>query len=131
MSGEIKINRNKGYLFAIISALAMSNVYIFSKAALKEVTLPQFGFYWFGVALILLSSAIIVRKDYKVFKTMDANAFKTLLIIGVADVFSTSLFFMTIKTIENPAIVSFLGNMKPIFVITLGFLILKETFKGI
>ena len=131
MSGELTTNRNKGYLFAIISALAMSNVYIFSKAALQEVTLPQFGFYWFGVALILLSSAIIVRKDYKVFKTMDARAFKILLIIGIVDVFSTFLFFMTIKTIENPAIVSFLGNMKPIFVITLGFLILKETFKGI
>jgi drug/metabolite transporter (DMT)-like permease len=131
MSGDIKTNRNKGYLFAIMSALAMSNVYIFSKAALQEVALPQFGFYWFGIAIVLLSIAIIIRKDYKILATIDASGYKTLLIIGLADIVSTSLFFMTIKTVDNPAIVSFLGNMKPIFVISLGFLILKESFKGI
>ena len=114
-----------------MSALAMSNVYIFSKAALREVTLPQFGFYWFGIAIILLSLAIFIRKDYKVLATLDSSSFKTLLIIGLTDVVSTTLFFLTIKTIDNPAIVSFLGNMKPIFVISLGFIILKETFKGV
>ncbi|MCK5907469.1 MAG: DMT family transporter [Flavobacteriales bacterium] len=127
----METNRRKGYLFAILSTLAMSNVYIFSKAALKEVSLPQFGFYWFGVALILLITVIIIRKDYKVLKTLDGKAFRVLLTIGVIDIFSTSLFFLTIKTIDNPAIVSFLGNMKPIFVISLGFLILNERFKGI
>jgi len=114
-----------------MSALAMSNVYIFSKAALQEVTLPQFGFYWFGIAIVLLSIAIFIRKDYKVLVNLDAKSYKTLLIIGLVDIVSTSLFFLTIKTIDNPAIVSFLGNMKPIFVISLGFLILKESFKGI
>jgi drug/metabolite transporter (DMT)-like permease len=109
----------------------MSNVYIFSKAALKEVSLPQFGFYWFGIALVLLISAIIIRGDYKILKTLDAKSYKVLLVIAMIDIFSTSLFFLTIKTIDNPAIVSFLGNMKPIFVISLGFLILKEKFKGI
>ncbi len=128
---KLKTNRNKGYLFAILSALAMSNVYIFSKAALQEVTLPQFGFYWFGIAVILLSIAIIIRKDYKVLSTLEASGYKTLLIIGLVDIISTSLFFLTIKTIDNPAIVSFLGNLKPIFVISLGFIILKESFKGI
>ena len=128
---KLETNRRKGYLFAIMSTLAMSNVYIFSKAALKEVSLPQFGFYWFGVALILLITAIIIRKDYKVLKTLDGRAIRILLIIGLIDIFSTSLFFLTIKTIDNPAIVSFLGNMKPIFVISLGFMILHERFKGI
>lgn len=47
------------------------------------------------------------------------------------DTFSASLFFLTIKTIDNPVIVSFLGNLKPIFVISLGFIILKERFKGV
>ena len=109
----------------------MSNVYIFSKAALKEVSLPQFGFYWFGIAVVLLSIAIIIRKDYKVLSTLGARGYKILLVIGLVDIVSTSLFFLTIKTVENPAIVSFLGNLKPIFVIFFGFLILKERFKGI
>ena len=37
----------KGYFFAFLAVLAMSNVYIFSKAALSEASLPVFGFYWF------------------------------------------------------------------------------------
>ena len=114
-----------------MSALAMSNVYIFSKAALQELTLPQFGVYWFGIALVLLSIAIIIRKDYKIFKSLTVRDFRVLLTIGFIDIITTTLFFLTIKTIDNPAIVSFLGNMKPIFVIILGFLILKESFKGI
>ena len=114
-----------------MSTLAMSNVYIFSKSALKEVSLAQFGFYWFGIAIILLVSAIIIRKDYKVISTLTSKSYKTLLVIGLIEIISTSFFFLSIKTIENPAIVSFLGNMKPIFVISLGFIILNERFKGI
>ena len=33
----------KGYFFALIYVLALSNVYIFSKAALQEVHIAQFG----------------------------------------------------------------------------------------
>ena len=127
----METSRNKGYLFAVISALAMSNVYIFSKSALKEISLSQFGVYWFGVAIILLFTAIIVRKDYKVLSTIGSKGYRVLLIIGFFEIISTTLFFLTIKTIDNPAIVSFLGNLKPIFVILFGFIILNERFKGI
>ena len=127
----MEINRNKGYLFAFLSALAMSNVYIFSKATLKEIALPQFGFYWFGIALILLFSAILFRGDFKFIKKLDAKSIKVLLTIGFVDVISTSLFFLSIKAVDNPAIVSFLGNIKPMFVIFLGFIFLNERFKGI
>jgi len=118
-------------MFAFMSTLAMSNVYIFSKSALKEVSLAQFGFYWFGIAIILLSGLIFFRGDQKVISKLTPKAYKILLAIGILEIFSTSLFFLAIKTIENPAIVSFLGNMKPIIVITLGFFILHERFKGI
>ncbi len=42
----------KGYAFAFIATVAMANVYVFSKAALNELNLFQFGFYWFGLAII-------------------------------------------------------------------------------
>ena len=41
----------KGILIALGAALAVSNVYIFSKAALRSVHIAQFGFYWFGLEL--------------------------------------------------------------------------------
>ncbi len=44
----------KGYLLALLSVVAISNVYIFSKVALKEVSLPQFGVYWFGLGYFSL-----------------------------------------------------------------------------
>lgn len=109
----------------------MSNVYIFSKSALKEVTLPQFGVYWFGIAIVLLFGLILARGDFKVITSLSSRSLKILLVIGLLEIVSTSFFFLSIKTIENPAIVSFLGNLKPIVVITLSFFLLQERFKGI
>ena len=42
----------KGLLLAFVSVIAVSNVYIFSKVALNEVSLPQFGVYWFDFGKI-------------------------------------------------------------------------------
>jgi drug/metabolite transporter (DMT)-like permease len=124
------MGRSKGYLFAFLSTLAMSNVYIFSKSALSEVSLAQFGFYWFGFALILFMLLLIFKKDNQ-FKQIGKKEFKTLLLVGVLEIFSTSMFFLAIKSVENPTIVSFLGNLKPIFVIFLGLIILGEGFSKI
>lgn len=50
----IVLSKNaKGILLAMAAALAVSNVYIFSKAALNEIHLAQFGVYWFGYNLEL------------------------------------------------------------------------------
>ena len=42
----------KGYLFALIATVAFSNVYIFSKAALNEIPLAQFGIWWYAVVSV-------------------------------------------------------------------------------
>jgi hypothetical protein len=42
-NANMKSDRFKGYLFAIIGTLAFSNEYIFSKAAMNEVHMAQFG----------------------------------------------------------------------------------------
>ncbi len=49
----MKSDAFKGYLFALVATLAFSNVYIFSKAALNEVHLAQFGLYWFAMGSVL------------------------------------------------------------------------------
>lgn len=119
---------SKGYLLALLAVVAVSNVYIFSKAALSEVSLPQFGTYWFAFGLVWILIYTSYRKSFPVFKTLRKKSYLILLYLGIIDVLSTYFFFKAIHTISNPAIVSFIGNISPAFVITLSIFILKEKF---
>ncbi len=116
----------KGYIFVIISVLAMSNVYIFSKIALKEVSIVAFGFYWFSFAFIFNFSFLIYSKKYKLFKNYANKTYITLMYIGLLETLGTIMFFSAIKTMSNPSIVSFLGNLSPILITIFGVIILKE-----
>lgn len=118
----------KGYLFAFIAVLATSNVYIFSKAALGEASLPAFGFYWFLFGLLwnfIFSSKTGKLKHVKTFKQRD---YLILLLLGLLEIGGTSFFFLSISTMANPAIVSFLGNINPVIVTFLGLIFLKERY---
>lgn len=53
------------------------------------------------------------------------------IVIAVLEAVATGLFYIAIDKMENPAIVSFIGNIGPVFVIILGFTILKERFNRI
>jgi len=68
-------NNTKGVLLAIAGALAVSNVYIFSKAALNEIHLAQFGFYWFGLGIIWNLIYIISFGKYKLFFNIKKSSF--------------------------------------------------------
>lgn len=121
----------RGYFLALIATIAMSNVYIFSKAALKEVELIQFGFYWFGFAIIWNMVYAIPKKKYSNLSKLKSKDLFFLIVIGLLELAGTTFFFMAINIIENPAIVSFLANMTPIFVTIFGILLLKERFNKI
>ena len=121
-------NTIKGYILALVSVVSVSNVYIFSKAALQEVSLPQFGFYWFLFGLFWMLIFAYYRKSYSVFKSLTLKKYLILGFLGVFDVVGTYFFFKAIHTIPNPTIVSFIGNISPAFVITLSILVLKERF---
>ncbi len=121
-------NSVKGFLLALISVIAVSNVYIFSKAALSEVSLPQFGVYWFSFGLISILIYAWYKKAYKSIKELTLKNYLILILIGIIEVIGTYYFFKAIHTISNPTIVSFIGNISPVFVISLSFLLLKERF---
>ena len=121
-------DKTKGYLLTLIGVLAMSNVYIFSKAALQELKLPQFGFYWFGTGLILSLILALQQKSFKKIKEFSKPDFLLLILFGLIEIASTTFFFKAINTMPNPAIVAFMGNLTPVFVLILGFIILKERF---
>jgi len=48
----------KGYAFSLLATVAGSTVYIFSKAALDQVSLMQFWVYWFSGKIKTLFSVI-------------------------------------------------------------------------
>ncbi len=119
-------NQTKGYLLAFASVLAVSNVFIFSKAALNEVSLPQFGVYWFGFGLIWIILYGIKNKSFSKIKYFERKIYFLFIVLGIIEIAATTFFYKSIATIPNPAITSFLGNISPIFVLTLSFIFLKE-----
>ncbi|HFU75186.1 MAG TPA: hypothetical protein ENK91_02840 [Bacteroidetes bacterium] len=128
----MKLNdTTKGYLWVFVAILAVSNVYIFSKAALNQISIVQFGFYWFGFGLfwnILISNNKVGISKIKQLNKKVRNLY---LLLGVLEIISTTAFFYAIMTIENPSVTSFLGNLTPIFVTIFGIIILKERFNFI
>jgi len=106
----------------------MSNVYIFSKAALRELQLPQFGFYWFLTGFILISAFGMQQKAFSKFKELNRKDYWKLLFFGLLEITSTAFFFKAISSMPNPGVVAFMGNLGPVFVLILGFFILKERF---
>lgn len=118
----------KGYLFVFIAVIATSNVYIFSKAALNEIHIAQFGFFWYGMALLWNTIFSAASKKIRLIRALDKKYFLLLFIIAMIEIASVTMFFMAINIMANPAIVSFIGNVGPIFITILGILILKERF---
>jgi len=121
-------NKFKGYLFAIIATFALSNVYIFSKAALNELHLFQFGFYWFGFALIWNNLFIGFRKKKLNLKQLPKKSWYAVSANVFFEVIGTILFFTGINIMDNPTIVSFLVNIGPVFMLIMGFIFLNERY---
>jgi drug/metabolite transporter (DMT)-like permease len=121
----------KGFLLALISVIAVSNVYIFSKAALMEVEIAQFGVYWFGFGLLWILIFAWFKKTYSKIKDITLRSYLILVVLGINQVLGTYFFFKALYTISNPSIVSFITNLSPVLVVFLSFLILKERFNKI
>jgi len=124
----MKRDTYKGYLYAIIATLAFSNVYIFSKAALNEVHLTQFGLYWFAIGTIISLLYAWKKKKLKQLKILTKKQVRILVSLGILEIITTTTFFISIKIISDPAVTSFLGNMYPVMVTIGGVFILKEKF---
>lgn len=108
-------NSVKGFLLALLSVLAVSNVYIFSKAALAEVSFTQFGFYWFSFGMIWIFIYAYYKNIFEKFKCLTIKNYAVLFFLGIFDVIATYYFFKSIHTFDNPAIVAFIGNLSPVF----------------
>jgi drug/metabolite transporter (DMT)-like permease len=118
----------KGSLIALLATITFSNVYIFSKLAMTDVSLASFGILWFGLALVWNITYNWLRKTNHRFNDLSKGSKRTLILISCSELIATSAFFIAIQLTPNPTIVSFLANTSPIFVIILGLLFLKERY---
>lgn len=124
----MKSDTIKGYLFAFIATLAFSNVYIFSKAALNEIPLAQFGSLWYTVVAISCLLFALLNKKLGQIKRLTKKQALILLTLGGLEIATTTLFFLSIHIIPDPAVTSFLGNMFPVMVMLGGIFLLHERF---
>lgn len=121
----------KGIGLAFIATIGMANVYVFSKAAMMEVSFFQFQFYWFAFAIVWLMAYLLISGILKNIKKLPRKSFLYLSIIGLLEIGAAATLFLAISLAENPATVSFLSNATPIFVTILGIRFLKERFSFI
>jgi len=124
----MRTDKFKGYFFALVATLAFSNVYIFSKAALNEVHLAQFGVYWFAISSVLILLFATRNKKLAQIKELTKRQVRVLLALGVLEILTTTTFFLSIHIIPDPSVTSFLGNMYPVMVALGGVFILGEKF---
>jgi len=124
----MKSDTIKGYIFALIATLTFSNVYIFSKAALNEIPLAQFGTLWYGVVAISCFFFALFNKKLGQILHLTKKQVQILLTLGALEIATTTLFFLSIHIIPDPAVTSFLGNMFPVMVMLGGIFILHERF---
>ena len=118
----------KGYVFALVGTVAFSSLYVFSKAGLNQVELAQFGLYYFGIGFLLNLIFILSSGKWKQLPGIPRKIIGLLAVLGVIDILSNVAFFMAIRTIPDPSVTSFLGNLFPVFMTILAISFLKERF---
>jgi drug/metabolite transporter (DMT)-like permease len=117
----------KGYLLALASTISLANVYVFSKAALQYVNLAQFGFYWFGFAIMWNILYSTLSGKYKQSKPLTRFQLRHILGIGVMETVATVAIFAAINIIPNPTLPAMIRNLEPILIIGLSYFVLNET----
>lgn len=125
----MKSNQSTGTLYAFGAAIALAASFVFSKSVLNELSMVHFGLIWFSFGVLWNGAWFLLRKEYR--SLSGSFGKKTSVALGIAflEGTATGLFYMAINAMENPAVVSFIGNIGPVFVILLGFTLLRERFR--
>lgn len=117
-----------GYAFALFGTVAFSSLYVFSKAGLNETSVVQFGLYYFGIGFVLNLFYAFFNRKLNLLRQIPRSTLYLLACLGLIDVVSNFAFFMSVRTIPDPSVTSFLGNLFPVFLVILSFIFLNERF---
>lgn len=122
-------HKSTGYLYAFGASLALAASFVFSKSALNHLNIIQFGLIWFSLGVVWNGAWFLTKREGRNLK--DSAGTKTLvaIVIAILEGVATGLFYLAIKEMENPAVVSFIGNIGPVFVTIMGITLLRERFR--
>jgi drug/metabolite transporter (DMT)-like permease len=123
-------HRTNGYIYALGASLALSASFVFSKSVLNHLSMVQFGALWFTMGVLWNATWFLSRREYRDLKASFGPKTGVAVLIALLEGSATGLFYLAIKAMENPAVVSFIGNIGPVFVTLMGILLLKERFRG-
>lgn len=121
----------KGYFFTILATVAFSCVYVFSKAALNEISLPLFLFLMCVIGFVINLLIVVVRRGFVKLRSVPRNMWWIFPTLGVIEIFTVIMFYSSIIAISEPAVTGFLSNLFPLFTTILGITFLKERFTPI
>jgi drug/metabolite transporter (DMT)-like permease len=123
----------KGFAFAGIAAIALANSFIFSKLCFEELDFFQFGFWWFLIGTLWNGFYILLynKGQIRIARWWYKSLNIPLISVALLEAIATGLFYFAILSMVNPGVVSFIGNIGPVFVTILGFIFLKETFSRV
>ena len=121
--------QSTGYIYALGASIALASSFVFSKSVLNHMTMIQFGMFWFSLGVIWNGIWFFLHKDYRQLKEMAVPKTSVALLVAILEGAATGLFYLAIKAMENPAVVSFIGNVGPVFVTIMGVVLLRERFR--
>lgn len=127
----MKSDQYKGYFFAILATVSFSNVYIFSKAALNEIHLIQFGFYWYALGTFFNTVWAARKGSLGAIRLLKWPQVWIMVLLGILEILTNTTFFLSIHIIPDPAVTSFLGNLYPVFLTLGAVMLLRERFTPI
>jgi len=122
-------HQTNGYLYALGASLALAASFVFSKSALNLLSMLQFGMLWFSMGVVWNGIWFFLRRDYRNVRENAGRKTGVAVVIAILEGAATGLFYLAIKAMENPAVVSFIGNIGPVFVTLMGILLLRERFR--
>jgi len=119
-----------GSLYAFGASVALASSFVFSKSVLNHLSMVHFGLLWFSLGVLWNTAWFLLRRDQKELREGFGRKSRVALVIAGLEGAATGLFYLAIQAMENPAVVSFIGNMGPVFVTIMGMGFLKERFRG-
>ena len=120
-------NHTKGYIYMIVSTLLISLAFIFNTLALESTNSIIASLFLFGFSTIGSFALLVVTGKIRKIRPLLAKFWKPLLLIGVLNGGSATLWFYLLG-LMGPSLLSFLLRFSTIFMIVMGIVFLKERF---
>jgi drug/metabolite transporter (DMT)-like permease len=117
-------------MYAFGASVALASSFVFSKSVLNHLSMIQFGLFWFTMGVVWNGVWFMIHRDYRLLREQVVPATATATLVAVLEGAATGLFYLAIQAMENPAVVSFIGNVGPVFVTLMGVLLLHERFRN-